>query len=74
MATRSLELKVWAKGKPDPLTKGLEQLERYLDGLGLTQGTLVVFDRRPEAKGSAERTALVKTTTPKGYAVRLLRA
>ena len=70
----AFELKVWAKGKPDPLSKGLEQLERYLDGLGLTQGTLVVFDRRPEAKDSAERTALSETTTPKGYQVRLLRA
>ena len=70
----AFELKVWVKGKPDPLTKGLEQLERYLDGLGLTQGTLVVFDRRPEAKNSSERTVISETTTPKGYAVRLLRA
>ena len=69
-----IELKVWAKGKPDPLTQGLEQLERYLDGLGLTKGTLVVFDRRPEAKHSTERTVLSETTTPKGYAVKILRA
>ena len=70
----AFELKVWAKGKPDPMTQGLEQLERYLDGLGLTHGTLVVFDRRPEAKNSGERTVLSETTTPKGYAVKLLRA
>ena len=70
----ALELKVWVAGKPDPLSQGLEQLERYLDGLALNHGTLVVFDRRPEAKSSAERTVLSDTTTPKGYAVRLLRA
>ena len=70
----AFELKVWLPGKPDPLAQGLEQLERYLDGLGLTKGTLVVFDRRPEAKNSAERTLLLETKTPKGYSVRLLRA
>ena len=70
----AFELRVWLPGKPDPLALGLEQLERYLDGLGLTKGTLVVFDRRPEAKNSAERTVLSDTQTPKGYAVRLLRA
>ena len=70
----AIELKVWAEGEPDPLSEGLEQLERYLDGLGLTHGVLVVFDRRPEAKSSAERTSLSFTQTAKGYAVRLLRA
>ena len=70
----AIELKVWAEGEPDPLSEGLEQLERYLDGLGLSHGVLVVFDRRPEAKSSAERTALSFTQTAKGYSVRLLRA
>jgi hypothetical protein len=61
-------------GRPDPLALGLEQLERYLDGLSLRVGILVIFDRRPEAKNSFECTSLTETTTTKGYKVTLLRA
>jgi hypothetical protein len=70
----AIELKAWAEGECDPLAEGLEQLERYLDGLGLNEGTLVIFDRRPDAKPSAERTSLTSTKTAKGYIVNLLRA
>jgi hypothetical protein len=70
----AFELKVWTQGEADPLCEGLEQLERYLDGLGLDHGTLVIFDRRPEAKPSTERTSLGQTQTAKGYKVNLLRA
>lgn len=70
----AFELKVWTDESGDPLEEGLEQLERYLDGLGLSHGTLVIFDRRTDAKPPAERTALSATATAKGYAVRLLRA
>ena len=70
----AFELKVWAEGKPDPMQQGLLQLESYLDDLSLTEGTLVIFDRRPNAKPSAERTLLTPTQTPKGYRVTLLRA
>jgi hypothetical protein len=70
----AIELKAWAEGECDPLNEGLEQLERYLDGLSLTEGTLVIFDRRPDAKKSAERTTLTTTKTSKGYRVNLLRA
>jgi hypothetical protein len=70
----AFELKVWSDDVGDPLEEGLEQLERYLDGLNLTQGTLVIFDRRKEAAPSATRTQISQTQTPKGYAVRLLRA
>ena len=70
----AFELKAWAGGESDPLEEGLLQLEKYLDGLALTQGTLVIFDRRPEAKPSGERTSLSEITTPKGRKVRLLRA
>jgi hypothetical protein len=70
----AFELKVWNEGRPDPLTQGLTQLERYLDGLSLTQGTLVIFDRRKNAATPAERTSISHTQTPKGYPVRLLRA
>ena len=70
----AIELKAWAEGEPDPLQEGLEPLERYLDGLSLNEGTLVIFDRRPNAKHSAERTSISETKTSKGYLVRLLRA
>jgi hypothetical protein len=70
----AFELKVWAHGKPDPLSQGLVQLERYLDGLNMTAGTLVIFDRRPSAEPAPERTGISHTKTPKGYPVRLLRA
>ncbi len=33
--TLAMELKVWKPGRPDPLTQGLEQLDRYRAGLGL---------------------------------------
>jgi hypothetical protein len=70
----AFELKVWREGRPDPLTQGLTQLEAYLDSLNLTHGTLVIFDRRKDAPPSATRTQISQTQTPKGHAVRLLRA
>ncbi len=70
----AFELKVWSDDIGDPMNEGLEQLERYLDGLNLKQGTLVIFDRRKEALPSATRTQISHTQTPKGYAVMLLRA
>ena len=69
----AMELKVWAKGKVDPLAKGLVQLEKYLDSLGLQEGTLVIFDRRPEAGAIEERTRFEQARTAKGYAVTVLR-
>lgn len=42
----AIELKVWHPGGKNPLAKGLEQLAKYLSGLGLNAGTLVIFDRR----------------------------
>ena len=45
----ALELKVWRDHRPDPLAEGLEQLNHYLERLGLDRGTLVLFDAR--AKG-----------------------
>jgi hypothetical protein len=70
----ALELKVWAPGKPDPLPRGLEQLEGYLDQLSLDHGVLAVFDRRPEAPPIEERTHFEEARTPgRGYAVTVLR-
>ncbi len=53
----ALELKVWRQGRPDPLPEGLGQLESYLTRLGLSQGYLVIFDRRREASASESSTA-----------------
>ncbi len=53
----ALELKVRRAGKADPQVKGLKQLIRYLDRLGLTEGTLVIFDQRASAPPFAERGA-----------------
>ena len=50
----ALELKVWRAG-PDPLPQGLRQLTAYLERLGLTTGTLVLFDQRADAKPIADR-------------------
>jgi hypothetical protein len=70
----ALELKVRHPGQGDPLPDGLTQLDAYLDGLGLTTGTLVIFDRRPDAAPIAERTAFTTEHTPSGRIVTLLRA
>ncbi len=69
----ALELKVWRDGKPDPLERGLEQLDAYLDGLGLSTGVLVLFDRRSAAPPIAERTRFDAARSPKGREVTVLR-
>lgn len=70
----ALELKVWRPGQPDPLPRGLAQLDGYLDRLGLDRGVLVLFDRRPEAPPLAERTGFHQATSPAGRPVTILRA
>jgi len=53
----AMELKVWREPEdPDPLQEGLEQLDRYLAGLTLDYGWLVIFDRRPDQGRLANRT------------------
>lgn len=68
---RAIEIKVWRPGAPDPLKKGLQQLDDYLARLGLSRGTLVIFDRRN--KGIC-RPRFLDATTRSGRSVRLLRA
>lgn len=53
----ALELKVWRDGQSDPLDKGLTQLSAYLDRLGLSTGTLILFDEREKAPPLQERIA-----------------
>jgi hypothetical protein len=71
----ALELKVWRDGRPDPLAKGLLQIEEYLEKLRLERGWLVLFDRRTNRAPEEERTHFTTATTPKrGYTVDVLRA
>ena len=70
----AVELKVWHPQKADPLPQGLVQLDGYLDRLGLDTGTLIIFDRRPDAAPVADRTGISETTSPGGRIVTLLRA
>jgi DNA polymerase III delta prime subunit len=70
----AIELKVWRPERPDPTPDGLRQLDAYLDRLGLNHGTLVVFDRRPDAPPLSDRISFATDRTPTGRAVILLRA
>jgi hypothetical protein len=53
---------------------GLAQLDRYLDRLALPTGTLVIFDRRPNAPDITERTTIGTAATPTGRTITLLQA
>ncbi len=70
----AIELKAWRAKGADPEPTGLEQLDRYLDRLGLDTGLLVVFDRRADAPPAPERTGTHRATTPSGRTVTVLRA
>jgi len=70
----ALELKVWREKMKDPLAKGLEQLDGYLDKTGLETGVLVIFDRRAEAEDIDTRTRFEEAVTPVGRKVTVLRA
>jgi hypothetical protein len=72
--TLGIELKVWRKGRKDPLTAGLEQLDGYLAGLSLETGWLIIFDRRPDLPPIEERTTLEMAQTPSGRTVSVVRA
>jgi hypothetical protein len=70
----ALELKVWRQGRKDPLVEGLKQIEAYLDGLGLDEGILVLFDQRAAAAPVEERTREEAAETASGKRIRVLRA
>ncbi|NES25670.1 MAG: hypothetical protein F6K41_43935, partial [Symploca sp. SIO3E6] len=71
--TLGMELKVWRQGRPDPIKAGLEQLDRYLAGLGVTQGWLVIFDQRQGLPPIAERTTTESAMTPSDRNVVVIR-
>jgi hypothetical protein len=70
----AIELKVWRDKAPDPLAEGLVQLDSYLEGLGLSSGWLVIFDRRSSQEPLATRTRSEQATTPGGRTVTVIRA
>lgn len=69
----AIELKVWKPRQPDPLTRGLTQLDGYMAGLGLSRGWLVIFDRRPDLPPAFERTNSEVMKTPGGRDVVVVR-
>ncbi len=69
-----IELKVWRDGEPDPLLEGLEQIDGYLQGLGLSGGWLVIFDRRSHQPRIRERTGTQSARTPSGKNITVIRA
>jgi type II secretory pathway predicted ATPase ExeA len=72
--TLGIELKVWRNGRPDPLTKGLKQLDGYLARLGLETGWLVIFDQRQNQPSIEERTRTEMENTTAGRRVTVIRA
>lgn len=72
--TVGMELKVWRDGRPDPRPSGLEQLDAYLDGLGLSTGYLVIFDQRSRAEPTATRTRRESVASPAGRTITLVYA
>ncbi|MFC5187660.1 AAA family ATPase [Actinomadura harenae] len=70
----AFELKVRSEVTGDQIADGLEQLDGYLDRLGLDTGTLVVFDRRRNAPPVTERTSIGTAESPSGRVITLIRA
>jgi RecB family endonuclease NucS len=69
-----IEVKVHrSEGGGDPTPKGLEQLDRYCEGLQLDTGWLVVFDQR-KTKRRVRRLEHEEVVTPGGRKVFVVRA
>ena len=68
-----MELKVWREGRPDPLSEGLKQLDKYLSGLHLDTGWLVIFDRRPNLPQLSDRTTTEIAESPDGRTITVIR-
>jgi hypothetical protein len=68
-----MELKVWKQGKPDPLPQGLVQLDKYLSGLNLDTGWLIIFDRRPDLPPISDRTTTEIAMSPQGRNITVIR-
>ncbi|GBO55079.1 hypothetical protein APA_3129 [Pseudanabaena sp. lw0831] len=71
--TLGMELKVWRDRKPDPLNEGLKQLDKYLSGLNLDTGWLVIFDRRERLPMLSDRTTTEMAISPAGRNITVIR-
>ena len=71
--TLGIELKVWRDSRPDLLAAGLQQLDRYLSGLGLETGWFVIFDQRSHLPPIAERTTIAIAKSPMGRKITVIR-
>jgi hypothetical protein len=71
--TLAMELKVWADKRPDPLKEGLPQLDKYLSGLSLDSGWLVIFDRRSGLPTLSDRTTTENVISPAGREIIVIR-
>ncbi|BAZ90628.1 hypothetical protein NIES932_21300 [Raphidiopsis curvata NIES-932] len=71
--TLGMELKVWREGRPDPLAEGLKQLDKYLSGLSLDTGWLVIFDRRLNLPPVSDRTFTEIAESPDGRMITVIR-
>ena len=67
---RAVEIKVWRKGEANPLKKGLSQLDDYLESLGMSRGTLVIFDAR--GRLAKDRVRHEDAVSQKGRKVRVM--
>ena len=65
-----VEIKLW-RG-PQTLEEGTAQLNGYLDTLGLDEGWLVIFDRRPDVPWT-EKISQQNMTTNEGHTIHLFR-
>ena len=73
VVTLGIELKVWREGRPDPLIRALEQIDRYLAGLSLNSGWLVIFDQRSGIGPIADRTTVEQAETINGKQITVIR-
>ena len=71
--TLGMELKVWRDKKSDPLKEGLPQLDKYLSGLSLDTGWLVIFDRRSGLPPLSDRTTTENVISPAGREIIVIR-
>ncbi|BBC26670.1 AAA-like domain-containing protein [Pseudanabaena sp. ABRG5-3] len=71
--TLAMELKVWADKRPDPLKEGLPQIDKYLSGLSLDTGWLVIFDRRSGLPPLSDRTTTENVISPTGREIIVIR-
>ncbi len=71
--TVGMELKVWRDNEKDPMDKALVQLDRYLAGLGLDQGWLVIFDQRSGLPPIEDRTTTEMQTSATGRSITVIR-